>query len=120
MVVKIRTQLLTGSIKNISVYGAGNLPPAPYVIIKQKPDRLGRGIVYKIYVHMMPDHQLDLENYARNELMTLLDKFTATTRFGNYKELKMLKSETELLAVENDDKTISMARGFLSPSPVIF
>ena len=120
MVTKIREKLLTGSIKNISVNGMSSLPPVPYVIIEEKEDRLGRGIVYKIYVHMAPDHQLELKDYTRSELMILLDGFGATTRFGNYGELEMLKSETQLLAVKNDDKTISMARGFLSPSPVLF
>lgn len=120
MVIAIRNKLLTGSIKNVSVFGASNLPSSPYVVIIQRKDPLGRGIIFTINAHYPPDYQIQLEDYVRNELVLLLDEFTATTRNGNYKVLEILEDETQVRPVINDDGTISMSRSFLSPSQITF
>jgi len=120
MVTKIFARLKTGSIKNVAVFGASQLPASPYVVIKQRKDALNRGIVFEIFAHRKPDEQLLLEDYVRQELPELLDNFQATTRNGNIKILEMLEGSTSVTPMLNDDNTISMERSFLSPSPITF
>lgn len=120
MVVAIRNKLLTGSIKNVVLFGTKNLPSAPYVVISQRKDPLDRGIIFTINAHYPLDYQLFLEDYVRTELVSLLDEFKATTRHGNYKILELLESETQVRPIINDDETISMSRSFLSASPLTF
>lgn len=120
MVSKIRNQLLTGSITNIAVFGCAKLPGTPYLVIKEERDIIGRGLVYRIYCHVDPGQQIALKNYVVKELPTLLDGFEATTLEGNYKRLKMLDNDIEMIAISNDDETISMSRGFLSYSHIVF
>jgi hypothetical protein len=120
MVSKIYARLKTGSISNVVVYGSSRLPPSPYVVIKPMVDSLGRGTIYKIFVHMDPGNQLELIEYTRNELYNLLHNFSATTDSGNYKKIKVLEGDVEYPAPASDDGTISMSRSFLSPSHDVF
>ena len=120
MLTKIYARLKTGSVKNVSVFGASNLPASPYVVIKQRKDPLDRGIIFTINAHFPPDYQIQLEDYVRKELVELLDEFKTTTRNGNYKVLELLEDETQVMPIINDDGTISMSRSFLSASQITF
>lgn len=119
MQTKVTEQLKTGIIKNIAWYGDANLPPSPYVLIKLESDILGRGTVYKIFVHFPPGYQEQLKSYVRKDLMVLLDGFEATTVEGNHQRLDVLEEDIGFIVTDNDDKTISMSRSFLVASKEI-
>lgn len=120
MVNAIKTQLETGTIKNVVVFGDDNLPPAPYVVIKPTSTPVSRGVLYKIFVHYPPGYQKFLTDYIKNELVNLLDNFGAKTAEGNYKTLELIEEDVGFLNRQNDDKTISMYRSFLAPAYNIF
>ena len=120
MVKAIIDRLKTGSIKNVIPFGESNLPPAPYIVVKQTSSSIARGINYKIFVHYPPGYEKFLTDYVMNELVNLLDGYGATTDNGNYKELEIIIEDVGFINTHNDDKTISMYRSFLAPAYNIF
>lgn len=115
MIDKIVEQLKTGRIKNVVPFGSNNNSLPPYIVVKPESDSLGRGTIYRIFIHMKPGQQIDLEDYLRKDISDLLDGFGSATRNGNYNELETTEEYNDII-VNNDDKTISMERSYLLPS----
>lgn len=114
MIDKIIAQLKTGTIKNVVPFGYGSRPAPPYIVVSQMTDPIGRGIVYRIHVHMMPGQNLDLMDYTIEDISTLLDGFEATTRHANTNTIE--RGDINYRILSNDDETISMSRDYLMPS----
>jgi len=114
MLSKVIEQIKTGSITNVVPYGSA-LPATPYVVVRPERDPLDRGRVFRIIAHYQPGQQAWLEDYIFDEILTLLDEFTATSRHGNDNRLVTEQEYTDII-VDNDDGTISMERRFLMPS----
>lgn len=112
MIGAIITQLKTGSISNVIIYGSER-PAPPYVVVR--PEANERGRLFRIFVHYSPGGQAWLEDYCFNEVVILLDNFTAVTRHGNDNQL-LIQQDYQDIIVNNDDGTISMERRFLMPS----
>lgn len=115
MITKIVEQLKTGTIKNVVAYGS-NLPTAPYVVVKQENEPLGRGTQFRIIAHFLKGQQIYLEDYIKKEVSELLTDFQATTRNNNLNELWQDEfGQMPELTVSNDDDTISMERVYWMP-----
>lgn len=114
MTKAIIDKLKTGSISNVVQYGSAR-PAPPYIVVRPERDPLDRGRVYRIIVHYSPGQQAWLEDYIFNEVLTLLDDYSAETRHGNDNRLWTETEYTDII-VDNDDGTISMERRFLMPS----
>lgn len=114
MTKAIITQLKTGSISNVVQYGSAR-PATPYVVVRPEADSAGRGRLYRIFVHYDQGQQAWLEDYCFDELITLLDNFSAVTRHGNDNQLSV-EQDYQDININNDDGTISMERRFLMPS----
>ena len=115
MITKIVAKLKEGTIKNVVPYGmAGNMPAAPYIVVKQESDPLGRGDIYRVIIHVAPGAHIFLKQYMANA-QALLDNFEATTYLGN---LQRIYADGPLsgIIVDNDDGTIAMERTYLSPT----
>lgn len=115
MITKIVERLKTGTVTNVVAFGS-NLPQAPYVVVKQESDPLGRGTAFRVIAHFLPGQQTFLEDYIRNDLGNLLTDFSSLSRHGNLNSLY----EDEFLdlpqiTANNDDGTISMERIFYMP-----
>jgi len=117
VITKIIERLKTGSIKNVVAFG-NTLPTAPYVVVKLESDPLGQGRNYRIIAHYKIGQGTYLEDYVVDELSTLLDKYEALTRHGNYQKLYATQQMSGIIT-ENDDNTIAMERVFLAPG-IIF
>ena len=115
MLDKIIAQLKTGRITNVVPYGSANTPAPPYIVVRPEADGLGRGTVYRIFVHMIPGQQIFLDDFVRGDLTDLLSDFHSTTRHGGYNRL-FTEQQYGDIVVSNDDGTISMERRFLMPS----
>ena len=108
----IKTQIETGRIKNVVVYGSENNHPAPpYVVIRYEDDTN----TLRVFVHMIPGQQIFLREYVKNDLSILLDRYMFTDRYGNRNKILSLEEGTGII-VSNDDGTISMERRFRVPS----
>lgn len=117
MITKIVAKLKTGKIKNVVPFGSGNLPAAPYVVVKMESDGLGRGRLVRIIAHMLPGQNTFLEDYIFNDVSVLLEGFETTSRHGNRNVLETENEYTDIVA-NNDDGTISMERRFILPSRI--
>ena len=117
MITKIVAQLKTGSVANVVPFGMGSLPAPPYTVVKGERDPTGAGTLYRIIAHYSPGQITFLEDYIKNEVPTLLDKFGTLTRHGNYQRAE-LTDEWGGLITDNDDSTISMEKVFLVPGKV--
>jgi hypothetical protein len=84
------------------------------VVVRGEADGLNRGRVFRIIAHYSPGQITWMEDYIFDEVSTLLDSFTLTSRHGNTNKLEDLESFTDIV-VSNDDGTISMERRFLLP-----
>jgi hypothetical protein len=111
MLLKIVAQLKNGSIKNVVPFGSA-LPAAPYVVVK--PEKLPYGRGFRIIAHAAKGGNILLENYAMDEVITLLHDFTESDRFGNRFTVKDTGEWTDVAAI-SDDSTISMERLFYAP-----
>ncbi len=114
MLIKIIDRLKTGKIKNVVAYGAPSLPATPYVVVRIQQDPLGRGKLIRLFTHFAPGSNIFLEDYVLDELSTLLNDFTFTTRHGNKQKIEFIDDYGEVVP-DNDDKSISMERSFLVP-----
>ena len=117
MIVKIVEQIKTGNIKNVYRFGQDFNPNPSYVVVRKEVDGLGRGIIFRIFVHMLPGQDLFLDDYCDTELDTLLDGFSATDRHGNYNELEILQDWVETVT-NTKDGTIFKERRYLMPSKI--
>ena len=116
MLSKIIAQLKTGSISNVVPDGSTPGLQAPYVVVTQGTDVLGRGTAFTINTHYPPDYQIILNDYVRGELTTLLENFTATSHNGNLNTLQFDQfGDLPELFKGNSDNTISMERVFWMP-----
>ena len=114
MTAEIITRLKTGSIKSVVGFGELNLPKPPYIVVKPEREMAGRGRNYRIIAHYAPGQLAFLEDYIRDEVMTLLDTYGATTRNGNYQVCYATEEWSDIIT--NDDGTISMEQCFLVAS----
>jgi hypothetical protein len=114
MITAVVAKLKTGSVTNVVPLGVSQLPSPPYVVVK--PEQTTAGRRFRIIGHFLPGQQTFLEDYIRNEVPALLDGAVLTSRHGNENRLELLEEYGDL-TVGNDDKTISMERCFLLPSP---
>lgn len=114
MITKIVAKLKTGSITSVVPFGFP-LPTPPYVVVSIKNDVAGRGTAFHIFTHMVPTALVQLNNYVRGELSTLLSDFKATSSNGNLNQLWQDYNQLPELVISNDDGTISMERVFWMP-----
>jgi hypothetical protein len=119
MIKPIVDRLKTGTIKAVVPYGSSK-PSAPYIVVKEEKDAIGRGAAYRIFVHMNSAAILDLRKYVRKDLSDLLDGFQLVDPDGNTNYLSFDPFDfAPGLTVTNDDNTISMERVFYMPD-IIF
>jgi hypothetical protein len=118
MWTKIVAKLKTGSVPNVVPFGVGNLPAAPYVVVKREGHLLGIG--YRVIAHFDAGQQILLEDYITDECIGLLQDFTAVTRRGNDQTLKFDDDEQPTIVTSNDDGTISAEHVFYVPKPSFF
>lgn len=118
MINAIITQLKTGTYKNVYTTNDGqtNLLP-PYVMIwestnaAQIPGQALGGIF--VSLHVLPGQKDLINNYLKNETLTLLHQIQLTDSFGNKFRLEASMDLSTL--VSNDDGTISKDRLFTLP-----
>lgn len=116
MITKIVEQLKTGSLKNVVPFGyTTSILEPPYVVVKPERDALGRGRAFRVIAHFLPGQNIFLDDYIDNEVLTLLDDFTALSRHGNRNQLLSEELDSDIIAT-SDDGTISRDRVFLMPS----
>jgi hypothetical protein len=113
MITKIRERLLTGTIKNVIVFGDTTLPAPPYIVIRPEQSITGRA--FRIITHMSPGQNIWLEDYTFNELSLLLKDYKLLSRHGNTNKLFDGGEYTDIIN-NNDDGTISMERVFQMPT----
>lgn len=120
MTYEIMKQLKTGSISNVVKFG-GDLPEAPYVVVKPETYPGGRG--YRIITHFLPASAeymtggkiyTPMDDYVQTELPTLLSGFEFTNNKGQSMTVKDTAEITDIEAV-SDDSTVSMERLFYVP-----
>jgi len=117
MLTKIEERLKTGTIKNATYFGSGLQFQPPYVVIKQEPDPVGRGILFRIIAHFQ-SLQIDwLDDYLEIEVMNLLNNWETTTSKGNSN--KLMVDDYVDIVVTSDDLTISKEMVFLMPNVAI-
>jgi hypothetical protein len=115
MTDKIVDKLRTGAITNVYRFGQVTNPVPPYIIVKPEADALNRGRLMRVFVHMKPGQDIQLEDYVFNSLSVLLpDGYQVTSRNGNVVELLQEQDWTDIVT-DNDDGTISMERRFIMP-----
>jgi hypothetical protein len=114
MITRIVAKLKTGTIKNVVPFGSANTPAPPYIVVRPEADGLGRGRIYRIFVHMKPGQQTFLEDYLFNNIPTLLSNFSTDDRHGNHNKVLPEYEYTDI-TTNNDDGTISMEMRFLVP-----
>jgi hypothetical protein len=115
MITRIIEKLKTGPIKNVVPYGTVPLPSAPYVVVRTEADGLGRGRIFRIFVHYLPGQIIWLEDYVFGYLTTALRNYEALSRHGN-RNMLLTQQDYKDIIPNKDDGTISMERRFLMPS----
>lgn len=116
MIATIVRRLKAGTITNVFPFGSNENPEPPYIVVKKEEDPLGRGYVVRIIGHMLPDNQIDLENYMTEDVSNLLSEFDITSLSGNTNQLDKGVDGFPVIIPGNDDGTIAMERSFLMPS----
>lgn len=115
MITKIVAKLKEGTIKNVVPYGkAKPMPAAPYIVVKEESDPLGRGTIYRVIIHVAPGANIFLKTFMA-EVQALLDNFEAETYLGNWQRI-YADGPLSGIIVDNDDGTIAMERNYLSPT----
>lgn len=111
MIDKVVAQLKTGVIKAVVPFGARDLPPAPYIVVKEEPAPDLGYTRFRVIYHALPGQILPMRTYVRKDLMTLLDDKTLTGTGGNVNVIESL-GEIGPTVMSNDDGTISQERTF--------
>lgn len=114
MITKIVARLKTGTIKNVVPFGGANTPAPPYIVVRPEADGLGRGRIFRIFIHMQPGQQTFLEDYAFKTVPDLLSNYATEDRHGNHNKVLQEYEYTDIIT-NNDDGTISMEMHFLVP-----
>lgn len=115
MITKIVAQLKTGMVKNVVAFGETSvMPAAPYIVVKEETDSLGRGDVYRVIVHAPMGAIIFLKQYMA-DVQRLLDGFSATTYLGNWQSICADGPVSDTI-MGNDDGTIAKERTYLCPT----
>jgi hypothetical protein len=116
MLLAIINQLKTGTITKVIAKGGASVnPPAPYVVVwedtgtEQLKDRNIGG--YFVSVHYPKGYILTLDEYIKNEVLTLLHEVLLTDSVGNKNRL-LSTGQISPVIDTNDDGTISRDRLF--------
>jgi hypothetical protein len=118
VITKIIEALNTGFPQVPAISFGDEIPPtAPYVVVKQEPDTLGRGTAYRVIAHYRPGQQTFLEDYIKITVTNILKGFTAVDRNGNNHRLEVADNRQlpGPIEIENDDNTISLEKVYLQP-----
>jgi hypothetical protein len=124
MIAEAIERLKTGSIKNVVPFAMlEKMPSSPYVVVKYVLHPLGVGLL--VIAHYAYGTQMTtiegvtktyLEDYIRNEVVTLLDGYSFVNNHGENMVIHDTGEITEITPV-SDDNTVSMDRLFYIAQP---